>query len=47
MRNKMEKRCLTRHKRLVSDGAHPNFYFKKTSFMMETLAVILIENKKQ
>jgi len=31
---------LTQHKRFVPDGIHPNFYFTKTSFMLQTLYAI-------
>ena len=31
---------ITQHKRFMSFGTHPNFYFAKTSFMPETLSEI-------
>ena len=31
---------ITQHKRFVPYGAHPNFCFAKTSFMLETLGEI-------
>ena len=40
-----QNRRITQHKRFVPYGTHPNFYFAKTSFMLETL--IHLPNKNQ
>jgi len=34
--------CITQHRRFMLYGTHPSFYFAKTSFMLKTLAAIVL-----
>jgi len=47
LNNKMATLHITQHKRFVPYGTHPNPAFGGTSFMLETLAVMVGRTSRQ